>query len=133
MFFSCFRFLRILLILLIIDRVFGFGYFSRFLKFFGLFFLLCRVPWVYGLLGFVTCIFFFVFFFFGSSFFCRMGTPSVLASSFVPGRMGGLGVLVWLVEVFSYLVRPFVMMLRPLVNLGIGYFGLIALLSRACW
>lgn len=93
-------------------------------------FLSTRVPYVYGLGGFVLFLLGWVLPLFLSFFFSRFGAygPSLFFSSFVPaGTPLWISPLVAVAETVRYVVRPFVMLLRPFLNISIGFFGGMAL------
>nr|ACB31848.1 ATPase 6 [Opisthorchis viverrini] len=97
---------------------------SLFLLFMG--FMSLRLPYFYGMGGFILFIFFVVSPLFCGLFFSRVldGGLSRFVSCFVP-----IGVPVWiapfvcLAESLSYVVRPVVLMMRPFVNLSAGALG----------
>nr|UDU84921.1 ATP synthase F0 subunit 6 [Glypthelmins quieta] len=88
-------------------------------------FLLLRIPYLYGLMGFGVYLFFVIFPLFLSLFFARVGLSlSEFFSSFVPsGTPLWIAPFVCLAETLSYLVRPVVLLIRPFVNLTIGSLG----------
>lgn len=89
-------------------------------------FLSTRVPYSYGLGGFGLFLFGFVGPLFFSFFLTRLtlGGLSVFVSSFVPsGTPLWISPLVVLAETVSYIVRPFVLLLRPFLKISIGFFG----------
>nr|YP_009169737.1 ATP synthase F0 subunit 6 [Metorchis orientalis]ALD61611.1 ATP synthase F0 subunit 6 [Metorchis orientalis] len=97
---------------------------SLFLLFIG--FMGLRLPYFYGMGGFILFIFLIVSPLFCGLFFSRVldGGLSRFVSCFVP-----LGTPVWiapfvcLAETLSYVVRPVVLMMRPFVNLSAGALG----------
>lgn len=94
--------------------------------FFG--FLLIRFPYVLGLEGLVLFIFLLVFGLFLAAAGCRLVYPSDFLAEFVSeGVPLGFGLFVCGIEVLSYLIRPLVLMLRPIINLRFGW-----VLSEVC-
>ena len=101
------------------------GYQSRFyylfLFFLFLSFSLLRFPFSYGLLGFSETIFLLVFPLFFSLFLCRVVNFLSFSASFVPeGSPQSMAFFVRFAELISYFIRPFVLMLRPYLNLSLG-------------
>nr|YP_010461151.1 ATP synthase F0 subunit 6 [Carassotrema koreanum]UUF92000.1 ATP synthase subunit 6 [Carassotrema koreanum] len=95
--------------------------FSVFLCFLGL-----RLPYLFGLVWFGLFILSFVFPLFLSLFFSRVfdkGPYSFFSGLLPVGTPLWIAPFVCLVEGLSYIVRPFVLMLRPFVNLSMGAFG----------
>nr|QJP05959.1 ATP synthase F0 subunit 6 [Clonorchis sinensis] len=93
-------------------------------------FLSLRLPYVYGMGGFVLFIFFIVCPLFCGLFFSRVldGGLSCFVSCFVPmGTPLWIAPFVCLAETLSYIVRPGVLMMRPFVNLSAGALGGYAL------
>nr|AKP94286.1 ATP synthase F0 subunit 6 [Diplostomum spathaceum] len=88
-------------------------------------FLFLRVPYVFGINGFFLFLVLFIFPLFLSLMFFRLRTEiSLFFSSFVPtGTPLWIAPFVCLAETISYLVRPFVLLIRPFLNLSIGAFG----------
>lgn len=89
------------------------------------YFLLLRVPYMFDMGGFLFFLVVFIFPLFLSLMFTRLFFDvRYFLSSFVP-----LGTPIWiapfvcLAETISYLVRPFVLIVRPLLKLSIGAFG----------
>lgn len=96
----------------------GFRYFSFVLLFF---FLFIRVPYVFGLVGLSLLVFVWVMTLFLAGMGCRLGDFSLFFADFVrEGVPLGFGVVVSGIELVSYLIRPMVLVLRPLVNLRFG-------------
>nr|YP_002122304.1 ATP synthase F0 subunit 6 [Opisthorchis felineus]ACF93437.1 ATP synthase subunit 6 [Opisthorchis felineus] len=101
---------------------------SLFVLFWG--FLSLRLPYVYGMGGFVLFIFFIVCPLFSSLFLSRVlgGGLSGFFSCFIPlGTPLWIAPFVCLAETLSYVVRPVVLMMRPFVNLSAGALGGYAL------
>lgn len=93
-------------------------------------FLFTRVPYFYGLGGFGLFLFGWVSPLFLTLFFSRLrfNGLSSFFSHFVPaGTPLWISPVVALAETVRYIVRPFVLLLRPLLNISIGSFGGLAL------
>nr|YP_009681605.1 ATP synthase F0 subunit 6 [Tracheophilus cymbius]QDP13012.1 ATP synthase F0 subunit 6 [Tracheophilus cymbius] len=93
-------------------------------------FLFLRVPYVYGVGGFCLLLLFFISPLFLSLFFSRLfvgGVSSFFCGFIPPGTPLWISPFVCLAETLSYVVRPFILMIRPFVNLTIGAFGGLAL------
>nr|YP_011008464.1 ATP synthase F0 subunit 6 [Dactylogyrus tuba]WCF76308.1 ATP synthase F0 subunit 6 [Dactylogyrus tuba] len=88
-------------------------------------FLALRIPLVYGVFGFICFIFVVVSPLFLSLFIGRMagGVDSFFSSLLPPGTPLWIAPFVGLAETISYLVRPFVLMIRPFLNITIGALG----------
>nr|YP_009829431.1 ATP synthase F0 subunit 6 [Enterogyrus malmbergi]QJD07093.1 ATP synthase F0 subunit 6 [Enterogyrus malmbergi] len=92
-------------------------------------FLLLRVPYLYGMLGFVGFIYVSIFPVFLSLFCNRIegGVDEFFSSLLPPGTPLWIAPFVGLAETISYIVRPVVLMVRPFLNITIGAFGAVAL------
>nr|UFQ88818.1 ATP synthase F0 subunit 6 [Rhinebothroides sp. MZUSP 8017] len=99
-----------------------------------LIFLLYRVPYCYSPLLFSVLLIILVFSAFMSLFLRRVfGSYNEFFSSFVPvGTPLYICPLVCLAETISYLIRPFVLVFRPFINISLGCFGAVAL-STFCF
>nr|UFQ88830.1 ATP synthase F0 subunit 6 [Rhinebothrium sp. MZUSP 8018] len=99
-----------------------------------LLFLLYRVPYCYSPLLFSVLLILLVFSAFMSLFFRRIcGDYNSFFSSFVPvGTPLYICPLVCLAETISYLIRPFVLVFRPFINISLGCFGAVAI-SAFCF
>nr|YP_009544212.1 ATP synthase F0 subunit 6 [Parabreviscolex niepini]AYO27338.1 ATP synthase F0 subunit 6 [Parabreviscolex niepini] len=88
-------------------------------------FLLYRVPYAFSPYIFVSILWFVLFGMFISLFSCRVRSGVVeFMGSFVPvGTPLWVCPLVCLAETVSYLIRPVVLMLRPLINISLGCVG----------
>nr|QWV61014.1 ATP synthase F0 subunit 6 [Euryhaliotrema johni] len=88
-------------------------------------FLFLRIPYVYGLSGFMLFLFVIVGPLFGSLFAGRIesGVDDFLSSLVPPGTPLWIAPFVGLAETISYIVRPAVLMLRPFLNITIGVYG----------
>lgn len=97
----------------------GFRYFFFLLLFF---FLFVRVPYVFGLVGLTCLAFVWIFSLFLAGAGCRLLDFSVFFADFVrEGVPLGFGAVVCGIELVSYLIRPLVLVLRPVVNLRFGW------------
>nr|UFQ88926.1 ATP synthase F0 subunit 6 [Rhinebothroides sp. MZUSP 8026] len=96
-----------------------------------LIFLLYRVPYCYSPLLFSVLLVVLVFSSFTSLFLRRIFCNyNEFFSSFVPvGTPLYVCPLVCLAETISYLIRPFVLVFRPFINISLGCFGAVALSS----
>lgn len=84
-------------------------------------FLFLRFPHLYGILGFFEVVFFLIFPLFLSLFFSRLFFFKDFSASFVPeGSPQIMAFFVSFAELVSYFIRPFVLMLRPYLNLSLG-------------
>nr|QYC97731.1 ATP synthase F0 subunit 6 [Diplostomoidea sp. MSB para 30071] len=115
-------------VLRLVGGIFEFFYYICLLIVFG-YFLLLRVPYIFDIGSFLFFLVVFIFPLFVSLMFTRFFFDvRYFLSSFVP-----LGTPVWiapfvcLAETISYLVRPFVLIVRPMLNLSIGAFGGVSL------
>nr|UFQ88878.1 ATP synthase F0 subunit 6 [Rhinebothrium sp. MZUSP 8022]UFQ88890.1 ATP synthase F0 subunit 6 [Rhinebothrium sp. MZUSP 8023] len=99
-----------------------------------LLFLLYRVPYCYSPLLFSVLLVLVVFSAFVSLFLRRLFySYNEFFSSFVPvGTPLYICPLVCLAETISYLIRPFVLIFRPFINISLGCFGAAAL-STFCF
>lgn len=89
-------------------------------------FLILRIPYIYGLMGFGLYLFVVLSPMFLALFLGRIvdGGPFRFFSSFVPsGTPLWIAPFVCLAETLSYLVRPVILMIRPFVNLTMGSLG----------
>lgn len=89
-------------------------------------FLCLRIPYIFGLMGYGLFLFFIIFPLFMGLFFCRLleGGASDFFSSFIPkGTPLWIAPFVCLAETLRYIVRPFVLMVRPFVNISMGSLG----------
>nr|YP_010121351.1 ATP synthase F0 subunit 6 [Scutogyrus longicornis]QRC77980.1 ATP synthase F0 subunit 6 [Scutogyrus longicornis] len=88
-------------------------------------FLLLRIPFIYGGLGFAFLVVFFIFPSYVSLFIGRVEDGiSLFLSSLVPsGTPLWIAPFVGLAETISYIVRPAVLMIRPFLNITIGALG----------
>lgn len=83
------------------------------------------MPYIYGVKGFMLCVAIFI----APLFFCiclnrlRVGLKPFFSSLIPPGTPMGIAPFVGLAETISYLVRPFVLMLRPFLKITIGALG----------
>nr|AYH51417.1 ATP synthase F0 subunit 6 [Tylodelphys immer] len=105
-------------------------YFYRFaLVLILLCFLFLRIPYIFGMSGFFLFLVLFIFPLFLSLMFSRLDENfSSFFASFVPsGTPLWIAPFVCLAETISYLVRPFVLLIRPFLNLSIGALGGAAL------
>nr|AXR86360.1 ATP synthase F0 subunit 6 [Lamellodiscus spari] len=94
-------------------------------------FLLLRMPTIYGSLGFFVFVFCSIFPLFFGFLYSRLEF-SVLEffSSLIPANTPlWIAPLVGLAETISYIVRPFVLIIRPFLNITIGILGSNALSS----
>nr|UFQ88446.1 ATP synthase F0 subunit 6 [Rhinebothrium sp. LRP 10407] len=97
-------------------------------------FLTYRFPYCYSPFIFVVFLFFLVFGGFCSLFLRRiLCDPANFFSGFVPvGTPLYICPLVCIAETISYLIRPFVLIFRPFINVSLGCFGAVAL-SNFCF
>nr|AYH51355.1 ATP synthase F0 subunit 6 [Alaria americana] len=88
-------------------------------------FLLLRIPYIFGLSGFLLFLVSFMFPLFLSLMFFRLDDSiRSFFSGFVPiGTPLWIAPFVCLAETMSYLVRPFVLLMRPFLNLSMGAMG----------
>nr|AKP94294.1 ATP synthase F0 subunit 6 [Diplostomum pseudospathaceum] len=88
-------------------------------------FLFLRIPYLFGVTGFFLFLVLIIFPLFLSLMCFRLRTEvSSFFSSFVPtGTPLWIAPFVCLAETISYLVRPFVLLIRPFLNLSIGALG----------
>nr|AYH51376.1 ATP synthase F0 subunit 6 [Cotylurus marcogliesei] len=101
-------------------------YFYQFtLAFLFFIFLLLRIPYVFGLGGFFLFLVCLIFPLFLSLMFFRLDVNlRSFFSSFIPGGTPlWIAPFVCLAETISYIVRPFVLLIRPFLNLSIGALG----------
>nr|YP_010939807.1 ATP synthase F0 subunit 6 [Megalobenedenia derzhavini]WLG31370.1 ATP synthase F0 subunit 6 [Megalobenedenia derzhavini] len=93
--------------------------------FIALFFLLLRMPYLYGVIGFLGLVITFVAPLFLSIFFARIsGGLNIFFSSLLPpGTPLFIAPFVCLAESISYIVRPLVLIIRPFLNITIGTLG----------
>nr|QXU59697.1 ATP synthase F0 subunit 6 [Duthiersia expansa] len=91
-------------------------------------FLSYRFPYVYSPLFFAIALLCYIFSGFMAMFLMRIfRSPSVFFSSFVPvGTPLYICPLVCCAETISYLIRPFVLIFRPFINISLGCFGAVA-------
>nr|WPR14744.1 ATP synthase F0 subunit 6 [Ligula intestinalis] len=91
-------------------------------------FLSYRFPYVYSPFFFMIVLVSYVFFCFVSLLLTRLfTTPREFFSNFVPvGTPLYISPLVCCAETVSYVIRPFVMIFRPFINLSLGCFGAVA-------
>nr|AWW03146.1 ATP synthase F0 subunit 6 [Macrogyrodactylus karibae] len=91
-------------------------------------FLVLRIPGNFEVFYFVVFLFTVLFPYFASLFISRLVNSSDdFFASFTPvGAPIGIAPFVCMAEGISYIVRPFVLMLRPFLNLSIGAFGAAA-------
>lgn len=102
--------------------LYGIGRFRYFLFFLFVFFLLVRIPYIFGFVGLSLIIFMWVLSLFLAGTGCRLVDFSLYLADFVrEGVPLGFGVVVSGIEVIRYLIRPFVLVLRPVINLGFGW------------
>nr|AYH51366.1 ATP synthase F0 subunit 6 [Cardiocephaloides medioconiger] len=117
----------VLINLFVFDLIGGVvDYFYRFFLMFVLIcFLLLRIPYIFGMGGFFVFLLCFIFPVFLCLMFFRLGNDlRLFFSSFVPsGTPMWIAPFVCLAETISYVVRPFVLLVRPLLNLSIGALG----------
>nr|WSP03396.1 ATP synthase F0 subunit 6 [Spirometra erinaceieuropaei] len=87
-----------------------------------------RFPYSYSPFFFAVVLCCYVFFCFISLFLTRLWTnPREFFSSFVPvGTPLYICPLVCCAETISYIIRPFVLIFRPFINLSLGCFGAVA-------
>ncbi len=94
----------------------------------------CYRPWFFSM--FLLCV---VFSCFMALFLSRLiGSPHEFFSGFVPvGTPLYICPLVCLAETISYIIRPFVLIFRPFINISLGCFGAAALrnfcFSSSAW
>lgn len=89
-------------------------------------FISLRVPYIYGLFGFVVFLFVWITPLYLSFVFSRLGAYglSSFLRSFVPsGSPLWIAPFVALAETVSYLVRPVVLLIRPFLKITIGAMG----------
>nr|BAV82531.1 ATP synthase F0 subunit 6 [Mesocestoides corti] len=93
-----------------------------------LLFLLYRFPYCYSPFMFVCFLIFVVFIMFISLFFRRVfSNINLFFSSFIPvGTPSYICPLVCLAETISYIIRPFVLVFRPFINITLGCYGAAA-------
>nr|UFQ89094.1 ATP synthase F0 subunit 6 [Caulobothrium sp. MZUSP 7990] len=96
-----------------------------------LLFISYRFPYCYSPFFFGVFLFTVVFSGFASLFFRRVGGDfNEFFSGFVPvGTPMYICPLVCLAETISYLIRPFVLIFRPFINISLGCFGAVTLSS----
>nr|UFQ89154.1 ATP synthase F0 subunit 6 [Anindobothrium lisae] len=94
-----------------------------------LLFIMYRFPYCYSPLLFVVFLVCVVLGCFGALCFRRLLLGSVsFFSSFIPvGTPLYICPLVCLAETISYVIRPFVLIFRPFINISLGCFGAVAL------
>nr|AER30453.1 ATP synthase F0 subunit 6 [Diphyllobothrium ditremum] len=87
-----------------------------------------RFPYIYSPFFFAAILISYVFFCFVSLLLTRFSnSPREFFSSFVPvGTPLYICPLVCCAETISYIIRPFVMIFRPFINLSLGCFGAVA-------
>nr|WRY68986.1 ATP synthase F0 subunit 6 [Cichlidogyrus thurstonae] len=92
-------------------------------------FLLFRVPFIYGMVGFIALIVVLILPVYLSLFFGRLEEGlNLFFSSLVPsGTPLWIAPFVGLAETISYIVRPIVLMIRPFLNITIGALGVSSL------
>nr|AFD18241.1 ATPase subunit 6 [Pseudorhabdosynochus yangjiangensis] len=92
-------------------------------------FLLLRVPFIYNSINFFNYAYFVIFPLFMSLFFIRIegGVVEFFASLIPAGTPLWIAPLVGVAETISYIVRPFVLIIRPFLNITIGSVGGAAL------
>nr|YP_009517328.1 ATP synthase F0 subunit 6 [Digramma interrupta]AXO78679.1 ATP synthase F0 subunit 6 [Digramma interrupta] len=92
-------------------------------------FLSYRFPYVYSPFFFVIILASYVFFCFVSLLLTRLCvSPRNFFNNFVPvGTPLYICPLVCCAETVSYIIRPFIMIFRPFINLSLGCFGAVAL------
>nr|ADI49811.1 ATPase subunit 6 [Echinococcus sp. GL-2010] len=91
-------------------------------------FLIYRFPYCYSPYLFCVFLLVVVFVMFFSLFLCRLsnGVDSFF-SSFIPvGTPMYICFLVCLAESISYIIRPFVLILRPFINISLGCIGAVS-------
>uniref|UniRef100_A0A0X3QCQ5 Uncharacterized protein n=1 Tax=Schistocephalus solidus TaxID=70667 RepID=A0A0X3QCQ5_SCHSO len=93
-----------------------------------LLFLCYRFPYTYSPFFFAVMLGCYVFFCFVSLFLSRLSkAPNEFFSRFVPtGTPLYICPLVCCAETISYIIRPFVLIFRPFINLSLGCFGAVA-------
>nr|YP_009745466.1 ATP synthase F0 subunit 6 [Tetraonchus monenteron]QIH29912.1 ATP synthase F0 subunit 6 [Tetraonchus monenteron] len=97
-----------------------------FYKFLGLIIICCflylRIPYLYGEFGFFSYVFIFIFPIFLSLFINRLFSGiNIFFASFIPsGTPLWISFFVGLAETISYIVRPFILIIRPFLNISIG-------------
>nr|QIX04641.1 ATP synthase F0 subunit 6 [Brachydistomum sp. PakPr2] len=85
-----------------------------------------RVPYVFSLDVFAGVVVFFVLSGFVSLVFSRLGRWDLFLTSLLPcGTPLWIAPAIFYIELVSFLVRPLVLVLRPIVNLAFGCFGTI--------
>ena len=91
-------------------------------------FLRYRFPYSYSPFFFVVILCCYVFFCFVSLFLARLvSNPREFFRSFIPvGTPMYICPLVCCAETISYIIRPFVLIFRPFINLSLGCFGAVA-------
>nr|QXU59721.1 ATP synthase F0 subunit 6 [Adenocephalus pacificus] len=87
-----------------------------------------RFPYTYSPFFFAVILMCYVFFCFVSLLLTRLtDSPREFFSGFVPvGTPLYICPLVCCAETISYIIRPFVMIFRPFINLSLGCFGAVA-------
>nr|QZZ81260.1 ATP synthase F0 subunit 6 [Prosthogonimus pellucidus] len=112
------------------------GYFREVCLFLLFWFFFVRAPYIFDLVDFLLLVFLFVFSLHVSAMLSRLeSSVSVFLSSFVPSGVSSFfGFFLCVVETISYLIRPFVLVLRPFLNFTIGgIVGHSLLISSCCW
>nr|YP_009524388.1 ATP synthase F0 subunit 6 [Lepidotrema longipenis]AXR86348.1 ATP synthase F0 subunit 6 [Lepidotrema longipenis] len=102
--------------------------FQLFLFFLLIVFLFLRIPFIYGSMGFFSVVFLMIIPLFLSLFFIRLEFSLFdFFSSLIPGGTPlWIAPLVGVAETISYIVRPFVLIIRPFLNITIGAIGVAA-------
>nr|QBZ73929.1 ATP synthase subunit 6 [Versteria mustelae] len=92
-------------------------------------FLSYRFPYCYSPYFFCVFLIVVVFVMFFSLFLCRLYIGAdIFFSSFIPvGTPAYICFLVCMAETISYVIRPFVLILRPFINISLGCFGAISI------
>lgn len=94
-----------------------------------LMFLIYRIPYCYSYSLFIVFLVVFVFCSFICLFKSRLfGNINEFFGSFIPiGAPIYICPLIGIAELISYVIRPFVLILRPFINISLGCFGAVAL------
>nr|YP_009428344.1 ATP synthase F0 subunit 6 [Diphyllobothrium stemmacephalum]BBA26478.1 ATP synthase subunit 6 [Diphyllobothrium stemmacephalum] len=115
---------------LIYTRILGLNsyYYLAILGMVMILFLGYRFPYIYSPFFFAIVLMSYVFFCFVSLLLARFfNSPLEFFSGFVPlGTPLYICPLVCCAETISYIIRPFVMIFRPFINLSLGCFGAVA-------
>nr|QXU59661.1 ATP synthase F0 subunit 6 [Cephalochlamys namaquensis] len=92
-------------------------------------FLFYRFPYIYSAYFFIVVLFCYLFSGFVSLFLMRtFKSPHYFFSTFIPvGTPLYICPLVCCAETISYFIRPFVLIVRPFINISLGCFGAVAL------